>query len=593
MRAAVAGQGRATLVAHPTRRDWFAIPPAWTPEVSTAPCVQLDGRWGPLVHRSHLPLLAKQHPEVENFLRPAGSLLGLDSDRNRDRAVFDDATEAHGWKLRSYQHDGREFIRSRRGTLLADQMRLGKTAQLVSSHELDDGPLIVVAPLATREVWLGWFRRRWPDVRPTVLQGKRVAYLDPKKAPKRKKDRGYDLLEGEFFDEEMLKNAQLVFMNYDILAGWKNFGNRRIGTLIFDEIHLLSNKSSHRSKAAVFMSTVASRVVGATGTPVWNKPAGLYTTLASITPGAWGKYFEYATRYAAGRMGAHGFVADGASHEEEFRARMTEVMIRRTWQGVIGQVPPITRTVEVVEISERQAFAVEKEAERVRDHAHKSTVIGATARFRRLLANLKVEGAIDAAKRVLDGGERVIVWTWHRDVAMKIEETLAKQGYPGFVVSGSTDMDIRETIYNRWRAHPCSPLCITLSVGQVGIDLSAARQEVFAELDYTPAIVAQAEMRPFNGQQPVAATYVIIDHDIERKILESLQTKCELAFRLGVPAAESAIDVIASGFTGIGGGDLTPEDLDALASAVLADHPEDEDDNDYHGTLWDFDWEKE
>jgi len=209
-----------------------------------------------------------------------------------------------------------------------------------------------------------------------------------------------------------------------------------------------------------------------------------------------------------------------------------------------------------------------------------------------LLANLKVEGAIDAAKRVLDGGERVIVWTWHRDMALKIEESLAEQGYPGFVVSGSTPIDLREPIFNRWRTHDKpTPLCITLSVGQVGIDLSAARQEVFAELDYTPAVVAQAEMRPFNGLQPVAATYVIIDHDIERRILEALQTKCELAFRLGVPAAESAIDVIASGFTGIGGGALTDDDLTALASAVLADHPEDEDDHDYHGTLWNYDWE--
>ena len=95
------------------------------------------------------------------------------------------------------------------------------------------------------------------------------------------------------------------------------------------------------------------------------------------------------------------------------------------------------------------------------------------------------------------------------------------------------------------------------------------------------------------GIRTVAAGGASLDAGVARFILESLQTKCELAFRLGVPAAESAIDVIASGFTGIGGGDLTPEDLDALASAVLADHPEREDDNDYHGTLWNYDWEKE
>jgi len=210
-----------------------------------------------------------------------------------------------------------------------------------------------------------------------------------------------------------------------------------------------------------------------------------------------------------------------------------------------------------------------------------------------LLAQLKLDGAIDVAKRVLDGGERVIVWTWHRDIALKIEEALAKQGFPGFVVTGSTNPDIRGEIFDRWRAHPCSPLCITLSVGQVGIDLSAARQEVFAELDYTPSIVAQAEMRPFNGKQPIAATYVIIDHEIERKILEALQTKCDFALRLGIPAAESAIEVIASGFTGVGGGLGTADDFAALANAVLTDHPEDEADNDYHGTLWTFDWEAE
>ncbi|MEX2717497.1 MAG: SNF2-related protein [Candidatus Sigynarchaeota archaeon] len=575
---------RPALAAHPTRQDWYVIPSEWLPEIAAAPTVILDGRWGPVAHRSHLPLLAKSHPEIETLLN------------NRlpfDRDQFDAQTSTNGWKLRDYQHEGREFIRDRRGTLLAFQMRTGKTATCVASHELADGPLVVVAPLATREVWLGWFRRRWPDVRPLVLAGKHVAYVDPKtkRERKRQRDLGYDLLEGEYFRAEVLVNAQIVFMHYDILAGWKNFGNRRIGTLVFDEIHLLSNRKSRRSVAAMYLAAQANRVIGATGTPIWNKPAGLYTTLASLCPGAWGKFYEYAKRYAGGRLGPHGFVADSASHEEEFRLRMCEVMIRRSWHEIATQLPTISRTTEVVPITEQQAFAVEKEAERVRDHARRSTQIGATARFRRLLANLKIEGAIDAAKRVLDGGERVIIWTWHRDVAVKIEAALARDGYPGFVVSGATPVDLREAIFNQWRAHPCSPLCITLSVGQVGIDLSAARQEVFAELDYTPAVVAQAEMRPFNGLQPIAATYVIIDHDVERKILEALQNKCELAFRLGVPAAESAIDVIASGFTGIGGGALSVEDLDAIAAAVLADYPEDEDEHDYHGTLWNHDWE--
>jgi SWI/SNF-related matrix-associated actin-dependent regulator 1 of chromatin subfamily A len=585
---------------HPQRSDWYAIPPAWIASIGTAPSIQLDKRYGPLVHRSHLPILAKLYPAADVFLQglrsQVGSNIDLSSDQIAKRAAFDATTEPNGWKLRDYQHAGREFITSRRGVLLSDSMRVGKSAQVVSSHDVNSGPLVVIAPLATREVWLSWFKRRWPGVRPTVLQGKQPVFVNPKKIKTIKKDRGFDVIEAESYTQEQLKAAKLVFANYDIIAGWQNFGNLRIGTLAFDECHILAHRRSRRSIAAQFLATSAERVIGATGTPVWNRPSGLFTMLSCINPGAWGTSFLYLSRYCDGHAGSHGFVADGTSNEEEFKDRLTEVMIRRTWEDISGQLPQIERTVEVVEISEKQSFEIEKEAERVRDHATKTTAIGALARFRRLLGHLKIDGATDAALRVLQSNERVIVWTWHRDVALKIEQNLAKANFPGFVVSGSTDMNIREEIFNRWRKHPCSPLVITLAVGQVGIDLSAARQEIFAELDFTPSVMAQAEMRPFTPTQPISATYIIIDHEVDRKILEALQTKCDLANRLGVPAAESTIDVIVSAFAQGGGAVGTKTtanvfDFSALAAAVLADHPIEDDTTDGHGTMWDYDWE--
>jgi hypothetical protein len=64
--------------------------------------------------------------------------------------------------------------------------------------------------------------------------------------------------------------------------------------------------------------------------------------------------------------------------------------------------------------------------------------------------------------------------------------------------------------------------------------------------------------------------------------------------QLGIPAAESAIEVIASGFTGVGGGLGTADDFIALANAVLADHPElDDGDDEYHGAMWTLDMEAE
>lgn len=587
---AVSPTGSVVLTPHPKRRDWYAIPTAWAPEIAAMPSLGYDARFGPLAHRSHLPLLAKTHPEVENFLAESGSRMGLESDRSSDRADFDATTEPNGWKLRGYQHDARDFIRTRRGTLLADAMRVGKTASATSSHDPELGPMLVVAPLATREVWLSWFRRRWPDIRPVVLNGRTVNKIDPKKPVRSRRDRGFDLLEGARFDAQLLTDAKLIFGNYDIMGAWKDLNGRRIGTLVLDEIHLVSERSSRRAEAITYAANLAERVIAATGTPIWNKPSGLFTTLSCITPAAFGKFFDYAVRYCDAHPGSHGYVYDGASNEDEFRARMAEIMIRRTWQDVSGELPAIERAVEAVVVSEDQQFNIEKEAERVRDHSKRTTAIGALARFRRLLAKHKVPVAVDVSKRILQSGEKVVIWTWHRDVALKIEDELGKAGFPGFVVSGSTNMNLREDIFDRWRAYDQpAPLCITLSVGQVGIDLSAARHCVFAELDFTPSVVAQAEMRTFSPLRPMAATYVIIDHEIDRKILGALQDKCDVAYRMGVPAAESTIGVLASAFARLTDG---PDDFDALAKAIMLDHPDIDENDDYHGTLWDYDWEK-
>lgn len=593
-RAAVAATAPAVVLKpHPKRQDWYVIPTAWAPEIAAIPSIGYDARFGPLAHRSHLPLLAKTHPEAANFLTEVRSLSRSESDRASDRAAFDATTQPNGWALRSYQHTGREFIRARRGTLLADAMRVGKTATATSSHDPELGPMLVVAPLATREVWLSWMRRRWPDIRPVVLSGRTIEKDNPKKPVTPKRDRGFDLLEGKRFDPKQLTDAKLIFCNYDILGAWKELNGRRIGTLVLDEIHLISQRVSRRAEVVTFTANLAERVIAATGTPIWNRPSGLFTTLSCVTPAAFGKFFDYAVRYCDAHPGTHGYEYDGASNDEEFRERLSEIMIRRTWQDVSGELPAIERSVEAVVVSETQQFEIEKDAERVRDHNKQTTAIGAMARFRRLLAKHKIPVAVDVAKRILASGEKVVIWSWHRDVALKIEHMLSEAGFPGVVVSGGgeTPMSIREDIFNRWRNYEKpAPLCITLSVGQVGIDLSAARHCVFAELDFTPSVVAQAEMRTFSPLRPMAATYVIIDHEIDRKILAALQDKCDVAYRMGVPAAESTIGVLAAAFARITDG---PDDFDTLAKALMMDHPDlDDGDDDYHGSLWDYDWEK-
>jgi SNF2 family DNA or RNA helicase len=522
------------IVPYARRRDWYLIPREWAVQISEAPGIQLFGRDNVGVHRTHLPLLAQLGHESAQRLLTVPKV-------DQARAALDNETAQLGFTLRPYQHEAREYIEPRRGVLLADMMRLGKTLSSVMAHDPARGPLLIVGPLAAREVWTRWMKLRWPDIEPIVLRGRT-------------------------YSPDQLREAECIFAHYDILTAWQNFALRRPGTLVFDEAHLLSNPRAKRTQAAQLLASRAEKVIAATGTPLWNRPGGLWAILSCLNPGGWGTHYTFRQRYAGPELTAYGTKYNGVSNVEEFRARIAEVMIRRTWEDVRSDLPPIERSVEVADVTERQLFELDLAVEAARDVTKKPTKIGSQARLRKLLGRLKAPLAVDVADRVLANGEPVVVWTWHRTVARKIAAAISKKGYPAFAATGGDSVDSREKTIEDWKKNAIAALVCTIPVGQVAIDLSHARQAIFAEVDFTPATVAQAEMRTFSPDKPMSVTYLVVDHPVDRGLVTALQEKCARANSLNVPAADSAIDVIAQAFQI----DPVEPDMQRLMEAFLA-----------------------
>lgn len=502
------------LVAVKGKLDWYSLPREWVPEIGKVPSIQfLSGK--PIIHRTQLPLILELHPEA----RLTDHYYAIVDD-----AEFDKYTLPLGWQLRSYQHRVRRFATSRRGTLLALQQRTGKTPTAVSSHDPSLGPLVVVAPLATRHVWLTWFNNRWPDIEPLVLTGRR-------------------------YDRSVMNGRPLVFTHYDILPTWESFGCKRIGTLVFDECHLLARKSSLRTQASFLISSQAERVLALSGTPMWNKPIGLWPVLACLNPGAWGKHYDFGTRYSDGHPGPHGWIADGASNVDEFKLRLTEVMIRLTWDDVAEDLPATERRVECVALSSQQLSDVEVAAESIRKVGSRRIPVGELARYRRLTGEFKLDATVRYASDILQS-ENVVIWTWHKDVAHSLQDKLLQAGFKAVIITGNDNQDDRDEILSAWRsATQPTALVITLAVGQAGIDLAAARHCIFAEIDFTPAVISQAEMRTFSPSRAMTATYIVLDHRVDRAVVNALQKKCTLAQQIGTPAADSAIDIIGDSFS--------------------------------------------
>ncbi len=408
--------------------------------------------------------------------------------------------------------------------------------------------MVIVGPLAVRSVWLDWLSRRWPDKQVAVLRGKK-------------------------YQPSVFEDADFIFTHYDILPSWASVGLvRQIGTLVFDEIHLLANHKSKRSQAAAIISPAAHRTIGMTGTPLWNQPAGLWSLLRSCTPGAWGTFKKYTEAYASGTPGAYGWTTGAPSRVTELRDRLQEIMLRREWRDVQAELPPMVRTIETAPITASESLQLDKIAAAIRDElvqreeiSANPTIVGELERQRRLLAKRKAPVAAQVAIRTLMSGEPAVVWVWHRDAADEIAVRIRKQHLDVYVITGKTPQHQRDPILDMWRSHSYAALVISMGVAPAGIDLSHSAHAIFAELDWTPATMGQAAMRTFSPARPNFETYIIGEHPIEYRLMEVLAHKVETGAIMGVAATDTVGDPMTKLF---GQPELEMVDLGNLANEI-------------------------
>lgn len=349
----------------------------------------------------------------------------------------------------------------------------------------------------------------------------------------------------DFVPEEARK--PIVVGHYDILFNWQS--GEPIGTLILDEAHVLTNPKSRRTKAAALLQSRADRVVAATGSPIYNMPTNLWSVLGLVAPGAWGSYHDFCMRYAAPEATDHGFEYTGLSNGEELSERLTEVMIRRKWKDVQKDLPPITRDVMIVDLDNKERRKLDIETERMR--VSKTTNTAASlARYRDALAIVKVPATVAEATKVMRQGAPIVVWSYHLDAAELLVEQIAHEGFDALLVTGETAAHRRDAIFDHWRSLPNAALVISMAVGQVAIDLSHSSEAIFAEIDYTPVMISQAEMRTFSPLRGMRVKYMVADHYVDRKIAESLARKLEAAEPVNLGTGDGAIGAISAAFRG-------------------------------------------
>ncbi len=400
-------------------------------------------------------------------------------------------------------------------------MGLGKTRQSIVSlrHIAPAGPRLVVCPASVKRNWAREIAVVASDASVLVIEGTAPVSL----------------------------SAEWIVINYDILGRHvDNLLRVPWAALVFDEAHYLKNHTSARSKlarqltAAAAATTTGLAVQLLTGTPLTSRPRDLFVLLQLAAHPLGRSFLAFAKRYCAAEKGEYGWKTGGASNIEELTVQLHGVMLRRSKDDVLSLPPKLRTWLPVAVNPGTGARAIKKVFEllagkdsrppRSRDIELRTRgkLLAFLVEARQALAVAKVASTLDFVRGAIDQGEKVIVFSCFDDPIQKLVKEL---GPSAVVVTGKTPAAMRQPLVDRFQNDDDVRVFIAnIIAGGTGLNLTAATQVVFNDLDWVPTNHWQAEDRAYRiGQtRTVNVTYFVARDTIDDFVQAVLETKAGL-----------------------------------------------------------------
>ncbi len=429
-----------------------------------------------------------------------------------------------GLSLLPFQLAGVEFLLGRDRALLADEMGLGKTIQAaVLINEVKPESALIVCPASLKLNW-EFELSRWLTV-------KRIVKLV---------NSGSDILPEN-------RSGHIFIINYDLIKRHKDWLlGHEWDIIIGDESHAIKN--SRASRTRVFTKLKSKRTVLITGTPILNRPVELWTTLKMLDPERWHSWYHFVDRYCDAKQSRFGIDTSGAKNLDELNGILrSSIMIRRMKKDVLTELPPKFRQVIEMPCADTRLIDRENRAynqymeivaalEAIRVRARKT---GNDLEFAEEVKKLREARAIrfselskarhDVAlykmprvvEHVRSIDRKVVCFAHHRDVLQEI----AKQT-GGIIFMGGMSTEAKRSAEERF-ASSDQHFIASIRAAGVGINLTSSNHVVFAEMDWTPAILSQAEDRCHRkGQvENVLVQHLVLEGSLDARMAKLCVSK--------------------------------------------------------------------
>lgn len=452
-----------------------------------------------------------------------------------------------------YQLEGVQYALDHKRCIFGDQPGLGKTLQaictVVKAHREadvygDTFPTLVVCPAALKINWQREFEK---------FAGVSAVILDD--LNKTNWERYHEMLlpSGEplcsvfITNYESLKKYFVTSVENKKRSPKIKFDERikLFKSVIIDESHKCKSAKTQQSKYVEGICKDKQWVFALTGTPVVNNNTDLIQQLKILNRlNDFGGYNHFFERYCNGpKMSSN-------IRELNYRLKLC-CFFRREKSKVLTQLPDKTRQYINCDITNRKEYlAAERDViQYLRDYrnasddklrrAARGAVMVKMGILKQIAAKGKIDSVSDFVHDIIDGGEKLILFAYLKEVVMALKEE-----FPDAVtVTGEDNMRQKQQAVDRFQQDPeCRLIILNYKSGGTGLTLTASSRVVFIEFPWTYSDCEQAEDRAHrNGQKNAVNCYYFIGKNtVDEYMYKVIQTKKEIAD--GVTGTETQIE---------------------------------------------------
>lgn len=488
-----------------------------------------------------------------------------------------------------FQRAGISFLLGQEDALLGDEMGLGKTIQAIGVANADPhvDSVLVVCPASLKLNWQtefqNWSTRGWnvavagDKKKDPLLESSQVVIINYELLQRYKDalaSREWGLLvldEAHYLKNKSTKRASAVFgvsksqaisriLKKHIPADERMFimfpteKEAALGRLMDENPGI-----KEELERLIQPGLCGKRRIFITGTPIPNRPIELFPLLEQLDPSGLGAdYRRFADRYCNAKMVFGHLDTRGASNLDELQLRLRAgCMVRRLKKDVLPDLPPKFRQIVEVEATGSLRRLAKAEIEAEESHAkninsiraqlakykeeasadYKSAVsklrqaenihLAEMSRIRRELAVAKIPEIIAHIHDIFKCGcEKLVVMIYHSDVAVALVNAFPKAA----VLTGDTPTNERHAEVERFNTQPeCKLFIGSIKAAGVGINLQIACNILFAEQDWTPGNMLQAEDRCHRHGQTdnVLVQILVVDGSLDAKMAKNIAKKAD------------------------------------------------------------------